>query len=55
MREMRNTYIVLGKKPEGKRQRGRPRRRWEGNIKTDLIAVWWEGVDWTNFAQDRGQ
>ena len=31
-----------GEKPEGKRPLGRPRRRWEGNIKMDLRK--WEGV-----------
>jgi hypothetical protein len=36
MREKRNAYRVLVGKPEGKRSRGRRRRRWEDNIKMDL-------------------
>ena len=39
-------------KPEGKRQFGRPRRRWEDNIKMDLQEVGW-GMDWIKLAQDR--
>ena len=42
-------------KPEGKRQLGRPRRRWEDNIKTYLREVGWGGMDWIELAQDRGQ
>jgi hypothetical protein len=40
-------------KPEGKRPVGRPRRRWEDNIKMDLKEVGYEGVDWIELAQDR--
>jgi hypothetical protein len=36
MGERRDVYRVLVKKPEKKRPLGRPRRRWEDNIKTDL-------------------
>jgi hypothetical protein len=32
---------------------GRPRRRWEDNIKIDLQEVGWGGMDWINLAQDR--
>jgi hypothetical protein len=42
-------------KPEGKRQLGRPRRRWVDNIKMDLIEIGWGGVDWIALAQDRGK
>jgi hypothetical protein len=35
MGEMRNVYKIFIGKPEGKRPRGRPRRRWEDNIKID--------------------
>jgi len=37
--ERRGVYRVLLGKPEGKRQLGRPRRRWEDNIKMDLQEV----------------
>jgi hypothetical protein len=40
-------------KPEGRRPLGRPRRRWEDNIKMDLLEVGWEGADWIDLAQDR--
>jgi hypothetical protein len=39
-------------KPEGRRPLGRPRHRWEDNIKMDLQEVGW-GVDWIELAQDR--
>jgi hypothetical protein len=44
---------VLVGKPEGKRPLGRPRRRWEGNIKMDLQEVGCWGMDWIERAQDR--
>ena len=40
-------------KPEGKRQLGRPRHRWENNIKMDLKEVGCGGMDWIKLAQDR--
>jgi hypothetical protein len=46
-------YRVLVGRPEEKRPLGRPRRRWEGNIKMDLQEVECEGVDWIDVAQDR--
>jgi hypothetical protein len=52
MGEMRNSLILFGK-PEGKRPFGRPRRRWEDNIKLDLRKTGFEGVDWIHLAQDR--
>jgi hypothetical protein len=45
----------LVKIPEVKRQRGRPRRRWEDNIRMDLREIRREGVDWKHLAQDRNQ
>jgi len=49
----RGVYRVLVGKPEGKRSLGRPRRRWEDNIKTDLQAVGGGRGDWMELAQDR--
>ena len=47
-------YRVLVRKPEGKRPLGRPRRRWEDNIKMDLQEVGCGGgVDWIEPPQDR--
>jgi hypothetical protein len=40
-------------KPEGRRPLGRPRRRWEDNIKINLREVGWGSMDWINLAQDR--
>jgi hypothetical protein len=40
-------------KPEGRRPLGRPRSRWEDNIKIDIRDVGWGGMDWSNLAQDR--
>jgi hypothetical protein len=44
---------VLVGKPEGKRPLGRPRRRWEGNIKMDLQEVGGGRGDWMELARDR--
>ena len=41
--------------PGGKRPTGRPRRRWEDNIKMDLQEVGCGGIDWMELAQDRGR
>jgi hypothetical protein len=46
-------YRVLVGKPEGRRPLGRPRRRWEDNIKMHLREVGWGCVDWIGLAQDR--
>jgi hypothetical protein len=53
MGEGRGVYRVLVSKPEGKRPMGRPRRRWEDNIKADLQEVGCGGMDWNELAQDR--
>ena len=53
MGEKRGVYRVLVGKPEGKRQLGRPRRRWEDNIKVDLQTLGCGGLDWIDLAQDR--
>ena len=44
---------VLVGKPEGKRSLGRPRRRWDDNIKMDLQKVGCGGMDWSDLVQDR--
>jgi hypothetical protein len=49
----RNAYRLLVGKPEGKRPLRRPKRRWVGNIKMDLLEIGWGGVDWIGLAQDR--
>jgi len=44
--ERRGVYRVLVEKPEGKRQLGRPRRRWEDNIKIDFQEMGCGDMDW---------
>ena len=52
--EGRHTHTVLMREPVGEMPHGRPRRRWEDNIKMDLQeAGWWGGVDRIDLAQDR--
>jgi hypothetical protein len=53
MGERRGAYRVLVGKPEARRPLGRPRRRWEDNIKKDLREVGCGCVDWIGLAQDR--
>jgi len=53
MGERRGIYKLLMGKPEGKRPLGRPRRRWQDNIKLDLQEVGCGGMDWIDLAQDR--
>ena len=53
MGERRGLYRVLAGRPEGKNPLGRPRRRWEDNIKLDLQEVGWGIMDWIDLAQDR--
>jgi hypothetical protein len=53
MVERRGVYWVLVGKPVGKRTLGRPRRRWEDNIKMDLKEVGCGGMDWIELAEDR--
>jgi hypothetical protein len=45
MGETRNAYRIFMGKPEGMRPLGRPRRRWEDNIKIDLRVIGWGGMD----------
>jgi hypothetical protein len=52
MGERRCIFRVLGK-PEGKRPLGRPRHRWEDNIKMDLKELGCGGMDWIELTQKR--
>jgi len=51
--ERRCVYRILVGKPDRKRPLGRPRHRWEDNIKMDLQEVGCGGMDWIELAQDR--
>ena len=53
MGERKGVYRVLVGKPEEKKPLGRPRRRWEDNIKMDLQEVGCGVMDWIELAQDR--
>jgi hypothetical protein len=53
--EGRCVYRILVGMPEGKRPLGRPRRRWEDNIKMDLREIGIDGANWIRLAQDRVQ
>ena len=51
----RGVYRVLVRKPVGKRPLGRPRRRWEDNIKMDLQEVGYGDMDLIELASDRAR
>jgi hypothetical protein len=51
--EKRNVYRVSVGKPKRRRSLGRPRRRWEDNIRMDPREIGWGGMDWIDLAQDR--
>jgi hypothetical protein len=53
MGEVRSAYNILVGRPEGRRPLGRPRRRWEDNIKIDFREIWFGDVDWIHLSQDR--
>jgi hypothetical protein len=53
MEDERGVYRVLVGKPEGKRPLGRPRRRWNGNIKMDIQEVEYGGMDWIGLVRER--
>ena len=50
-----NAYRVLVGKPEGKGLLGKPKRKWEDNIKMDLKAVGCDARNWMDLAQDKNQ
>jgi len=43
----------FGRRPEGRRPLGRPRRRWEDNVKMGLQEMGWGGMGWIDLAEDR--
>jgi len=53
MGERRGAHRVLVGKPEGNRPFGRPRRRWEDNVKLDPQELVCGRMDWVELAQDR--
>jgi hypothetical protein len=55
MWEMRHLYKISVGKSECKISRGRPRRRWEDNIRLDLREIGWEGVEWIYLADGSDQ
>jgi hypothetical protein len=55
MGERRGVYRVLVGKPEVKKQLGRPRLRWEDNVKINLQEVGCGVMDWVDLAQDQGK
>jgi len=50
--ERRGIYSVLMEKPEGKRPLGRPRRKWEDNVKIDFQKMGCGVMEWIELAQD---
>jgi hypothetical protein len=56
---MRDGYRILVGKPDGKRQFGKPRRRWEDNIKRWIFRKWdvgvWTGSSWLRIGTGGGQ
>jgi hypothetical protein len=55
MGEGRSTYRILVGRTGGRRPLGRPRRRWQDNIKMDLQEVGWRNMDWIDMAQGRAR
>jgi hypothetical protein len=53
MGEVRGTYNILVGRPERRRPLGRPKHRWEDNIKMNLGEIGFGDVDWIHLAQDR--
>ena len=53
MEEGRSDFKILTGKPTGKRPLGRPRRRWEDNIRMDIKEIGINTRNWVDSAQDR--
>jgi hypothetical protein len=49
----KNCIKCLVGRPDGKRPAGKPRPRWEDNIKMDFKEIGWKGMDWIDLAEDR--
>ena len=54
MEEGMSAFKIVTGKPTGKRPLGRPRRRWEDNIRMDLQEIGINTRNWVDLAQDRG-
>jgi hypothetical protein len=55
MGDNRNAFKIMVGELEGKRPLGRPRHRWVGSVKTDLVEIEWGGLVWIDLSQDRDQ
>jgi hypothetical protein len=55
MGKMRNEYNIFAGKPERKSPFGRPRHKWEDNIRIYLREIGWEILNWMHLVQDRDQ
>jgi len=53
MGDRRGAYRVLVGRSEGRRPLGKPRHKWNNNIKMDFLEVGW-GTDWLDLVQDKG-
>jgi hypothetical protein len=53
--EKRNAYMILVRKPEGKRPLGRSTCRWVDNIEIDLTERGWDGMDWIDLPRNWDQ
>jgi hypothetical protein len=53
--DVRNSYKILVRKPEGKIPLRQHRHKWEDNVRIDLREIGWKVVDWIHLAHDRNQ
>lgn len=52
MGKIRNAHISV-RKSEGKEQSGKPRQRWENNIKRNIKNIWHDSMNWPQLTQNR--
>jgi hypothetical protein len=45
--------MIIGRKTRREETTGRPKYRWEDNIRMDIKEIWWKGLNWMHLAQDR--